>query len=101
MCMRTCAGAIKQAQEIINVVVQLEHVLHKLTYAHLVGLLEAMQDIDSQIFAVLCEKHDYRWRNWDFWNDLGILPGDFICSTLKILVYGGDSVWSLTTTSQG
>ena len=51
LCVRTCAGAVEQAREIFHVVVQLQHSLHKLTNSHLVGLLEAIRDIESQIFS--------------------------------------------------
>ena len=37
--MQTCTGAVKQTQDINDVVVQLQHMLHKLMNVHLIGLL--------------------------------------------------------------
>ena len=43
LCLQTHTGAVEQTQEIFDVVIQLQHTLHKLTNAHLIGLLEAIE----------------------------------------------------------
>ena len=48
--MRTRAGAEEQTREVLDVAVQLQHALDKLTNTNLVGLLQAVRDIEPQIF---------------------------------------------------
>ena len=49
--MRTRTGAEEQTREILDVAVQLQHALNKLTNKNLVGLLQAVCDIEPQIFC--------------------------------------------------
>ncbi len=47
--MQTCSRALEQTPEILNETVQLQHALPKLMNEHLVGFLEAICYIESQI----------------------------------------------------
>ena len=51
--MRIHAGGVAQTQEVLNVVVELYHMLHKLMTAHHVELLETIQYTESQIFCCI------------------------------------------------
>ena len=51
MSMQTHPGAVEQTQETLDGVVQLQHMLHKMPYLQIVGLLDAILDIESQIVS--------------------------------------------------
>ena len=48
---QTCTRTVEQTLEVLNVTVQLQYSLHKLTNVNLVGLLEEVHQVEPQVFC--------------------------------------------------
>ena len=51
LCMKTHTRTVEQTLEVLNVTVQLQYSLHKLTNVNLVGLLEEVHQVEPQVFC--------------------------------------------------